>query len=42
MSTKKCPDWKILNILTNRCVKIDGNIGKKILKNLTINKETQK
>ena len=29
--TKKCEEGKILNILTNRCVNINGIIGKKIL-----------
>ena len=28
---KKCPDEKILNPATNRCVKKDGKIGKKLL-----------
>lgn len=28
---KECPDKKVLNSLTNRCVNIDGKIGKKIL-----------
>ena len=28
---KKCPDGKILNPATNRCVKKDGKIGKKLL-----------
>lgn len=31
MSLKQCPPGKILNPLTNRCVKIDGAIGKKIV-----------
>lgn len=30
--TKICNEGKILNPVTNRCVKIDGRIGKKILK----------
>lgn len=32
----KCPIGKILNPLTNRCVKIDGKIGKEIIKNAKI------
>lgn len=28
---KKCPEGKILNIKSGRCVNIDGTIGKKIL-----------
>jgi len=31
----KCPDGKILNPLTNRCVLINGKIGKQILKQQT-------
>jgi hypothetical protein len=33
MPIKECPKGKILNVLSNRCVKIDGIIGKLILKN---------
>ncbi len=29
---KECPPGKILNPKTNRCVKIDGKIGKEIAK----------
>jgi hypothetical protein len=36
MTIKDCPVGKILNTLTNRCVKIDGKIGKDIIKNLTL------
>jgi hypothetical protein len=32
MIKKECEKGKILNILTNRCVKIDGKIGKEIIK----------
>ncbi len=32
MSAKPCPPGKILNPLTNRCVNVDGKIGKEILK----------
>ena len=31
MSIKECPKGKILNVLSNRCVKIDGIIGKLII-----------
>ena len=31
---KECPPGKIINPLTNRCVKIDGKIGKAILATL--------
>ena len=30
---KECPEKKILNPITNRCVNINGKIGKSILKN---------
>ena len=30
--SKKCPDGKILNPKSNRCVKIDGKIGKQLIK----------
>jgi hypothetical protein len=30
MPIKKCPQGKIVNPITNRCVKIDGRIGKKL------------
>ena len=33
---KDCPIGKILNIETNRCVNINGKIGKEIIKNLTL------
>ena len=33
-NNKICPKGKILNIKTNRCVKIDSNIGKNIMKKL--------
>ena len=41
---KDCPIGKILNILTNRCVNIDGKIGKEIIKKLTLisNKDNKK
>lgn len=44
MTIKDCPIGKILNTLTNRCVKINGKIGKEIIKNLTLkqNKEIKK
>lgn len=29
--SKKCPEGKIINPATNRCVKVDGAIGKKLL-----------
>ncbi len=32
MTEKKCPSGKILNPTTSRCVKVDGRIGKTILK----------
>jgi hypothetical protein len=32
MPTKDCPPGKILNPATNRCVKVDGKIGKALLK----------
>ena len=34
MNRKECPTGKILNVLTNRCVNINGKIGKKIVNNL--------
>jgi hypothetical protein len=36
MTIKDCPIGKILNTLTNRCVNIDGKIGKEIIKNLKL------
>lgn len=33
---KDCPIGKILNIETNRCVKINGKIGKEIIKHLRL------
>lgn len=33
IKTNKCPDGKILNPATNRCVDINGAIGKKLLRN---------
>jgi hypothetical protein len=36
---KDCPSDKILNPLTNRCVKRDGKIGKKIADNTKIHKK---
>ena len=32
MKTKQCPSNTILNPATNKCVKKDGNVGKKLLK----------
>ena len=34
MTTKKCDDDKILNPVSNRCVKRSGTIGKKIIKEI--------
>ena len=36
---KKCPDGKILNPATNRCVKKDGKIGKKLLAKKPVTKK---
>lgn len=40
--TKICPPGKIVNPKTNRCVKIDSAIGKKLLKNVPINIDSLK
>ena len=42
MTIKECPIGKILNTSTNRCVNIDGKIGKSIIKNLKIYKKVVK
>lgn len=34
--SKKCPEGKILNPKTNRCVKIDGKIGKQVIKETNV------
>jgi hypothetical protein len=39
MTIKDCPIGKILNTITNRCVKIDGKIGKDIIKNLKLKRK---
>lgn len=41
MIVKDCPIEKILNTKTNRCVNINGKIGKEIIKNLKIEKKTK-
>lgn len=42
MMIKNCPIGKILNTSTNRCVKIDGKIGKEIIKTITLEKKDNK
>ena len=42
MTTKKCDDDKILNPVSNRCVKRSGTIGKKIIKEMSLRKICKK
>ena len=42
MTTKKCDDDKILNPVSNRCVKRSGTIGKKIIKEMSLHKICKK
>ena len=42
MGLKQCPQGKIMNPATGRCVDKTGPIGKKLVKNVTFTKEKPK